>query len=81
MAPRVLQHFLTVLLLFLGYAAGCRGDGNKGSAITYPVQDGLTFYEHETVNVSWTSKFKSAILLVFCWEGANENAITMSKSR
>lgn len=81
MAPQLLQRPLVALLLFLGCVAALKGDNNKGSGFTYPVQEGLTFYEKDSVNVSWTTKFKSASLLVFCWGGAKENELNMSKSR
>lgn len=79
MAPQLLQRPLVALLLFLGCVAALKDDNNKGSGFTYPVQEGLTFYEKDSVNVSWTTKFKSASLLVFCWGGAKENELNMSK--
>ncbi len=75
-----LQWPFAVLLLVLGRAAALKGDGNKGSGFTYPVEEGLTFYEKDSVNVSWTSKFNTASLLVFCWEGDNDDVLTQSKS-
>lgn len=81
MTPPLLQRPLVALLLFLGCVAALKSDKNKGSGFTYPVKEGLTFYEKDSVNVSWTTKFKSASLLVFCWGGAKENELNMSKLR
>ena len=79
MISQLLQWPLAVLLLVLGRAAALKGDDNKGSGFTYPVEEGLTFHEKDSVNVSWTSQFNTANLLVFCWEGQNEDVLTQSK--
>lgn len=66
---------LAALLLLLGLVAA---SDDEGSGFTYPVEEGLTFYEKDAVTVSWKSDFDSARLLLFCWEGVEEDVLTMS---
>lgn len=75
---RSFKWLLAALMLLLESTAALKGDNNEGSGFTYPVEKGLTFYEKDSVNVSWTSNFNSARLLLFCWEGEKEDVLTMS---
>ncbi|KAF7549224.1 hypothetical protein G7046_g8420 [Stylonectria norvegica] len=70
---------LAAALLLLQYTVALRGDKNKGSGFTYPAEKGLTFYEKDSVNVSWATNFKSASLLVFCWEEGKEGILAQKK--
>ncbi|KJZ69674.1 hypothetical protein HIM_10935 [Hirsutella minnesotensis 3608] len=36
------------------------------ATFTYPVENGLTFYDGQTINVSWTSTLDKASLTLFC---------------
>ncbi|CAI7637283.1 unnamed protein product [Penicillium glandicola] len=43
---------------------------------TYPVENGLVFYDGETIDVSWTSTLSNASLTLFCRNGTETSGTT-----
>ncbi|KAI5457336.1 hypothetical protein BGZ63DRAFT_394496 [Mariannaea sp. PMI_226] len=49
---------------------------DKVGTFTYPADNGLIFYDGETINASWTSRLSNASLTLFCRNGTESEGAT-----
>lgn len=58
--------------------AGQGAAANGGKGFLYPKEEGLKFYEKDTVNVSWVSEITDTSLWLFCRDGIDKDDVNPS---